>query len=244
MIKNIRLLIAYDGSSFEGWQYQQNSRTIQGEIEKAIEKITGRKSRIVCAGRTDAGVHAYGQVANFLTTSEIPGKAFKYHFDQYLPADIEILDSQEEDLDFHARFSAKAKRYRYILYNDKNMHPCLRKYRARYSTKLNVDDMREASKLFLGKHDFKAFMKYGKNENTVRNIDKIEISKIQNEIYFEFEAESFLHNQIRIMVGALVNIGRGHWSKDDLKKVIDDADRQKSSMTFPASGLYLMNIKY
>lgn len=244
MVKNIKLVLAYDGSKFSGWQSQENKRTVQGCLEDAVEKVTGRKSRIVCAGRTDAGVHAYGQVANFLTISRILGHALVYHLNKYLDDDILIISSEEVDLDFHARFSAHKKKYRYVVFNDKLMYPTENNYAGYCREKLDLERMKEAALYLLGKHDFKAFMKYDKPVNTVRNIESIDIYKDGPRVIFEFSGESFLYNQVRIMVGTLTNIGRGLWSVERMKDILDSRDRLKAGMTYPAGGLYLLDISY
>lgn len=245
MIKNIKIIFAYDGSDFSGVQTQKGLSSVQEEIEKAILKITNKKSRLIVAGRTDAGVHAFGQVANFLTNTNIPADAFKYHLNKHLPDGILITDSCEMDLSFHSRFSAKSKLYRYIVYNDEFMHPNLRKIYAHVTYKLDVDMMNDAAKLLEGKHDFKAFTKYENREvNTIRSIDRINIYRQDKLIYFEFEAESFLYNQVRIMVGTLINIGRGHREVEYIIELLESKDRLKAGMTITPYGLYLINISY
>lgn len=243
MIKNIKLIISYDGSNFNGFQGQVGKRTVQEEIEKAIKKVTGRDSRLVYAGRTDSGVHAVGQVANFLTISNIPPQTYKYHLNKFLPDDIFVVDSSEVDLNFHSRFSAKKKKYRYIISNQKFMYPFFRNYKANVSYDLNIDRMKEACLKFVGTHDFISFMKFSEGVNTVRTIDSIDIFQ-ENDIYIDFVADSFLHNQVRIMVGAIVNVGRGLWEPDYIEDLFKIRDREKSAMTFPSQGLYLMEIKY
>ena len=245
MIKNIKLTFAYDGSKFKGVQAQKNERTIQSELERAIYKLTGKSSRLILAGRTDAGVHAFGQVANFLTPANIPGKAFKYKLGKYLPDSIIMLQSEEVSLDFHARFSSKNKRYRYIIYNDKFMHPAFQSIYCQVSYDLDIKAMIKACRYLEGRHDFKAFTKYEKKEkSTTRTITKADIKRDGKLIIIEFEGESFLYNQIRIMVGCLVDIGRGHRSPDHILYLFDTKDRLSAGITYPPSGLYLMDIGY
>ncbi|NLW52954.1 MAG: tRNA pseudouridine(38-40) synthase TruA [Tissierellia bacterium] len=245
MIKNIKITFAYDGAEFSGLQTQKGLKTVQEEIEKAIYKITNKKSRLVTAGRTDAGVHAIKTVANFLTNSQIPAEAFKYHLTKYLPDSIVMIDSCDMDLSFHSRFSAKSKLYKYIVYNDEFMHPNLRKTYAHVTYKLDIENMQNAANLLVGKHDFKAFTKYeNRDVNTIRSIDRIDIYQKDKLIYFEFEAESFLYNQVRIMVGTLINIGRGHREVEYIKELLESRDRLKAGMTISPYGLYLVEIKY
>ena len=245
MIKNIKLTFAYDGSKFKGIQAQKNERTIQSELEKAIYKLTGKSSRLILAGRTDAGVHAFGQVANFLTSADIPGKTYMFKLAKYLPDSIIVLQSEEVSLDFHARFSAKNKRYQYIIYNDSFMHPAYNSIYCHVSYKLDLKAMTRACKYLEGRHDFKAFTKYEKKEkSTIRTITRADIKRDGKLIIIEFEGESFLYNQIRIMVGCLVDIGRQHRSPDYVMDLFETKDRLKAGITYPPSGLYLMEIGY
>lgn len=245
MIRNIKLVFAYDGSAYSGMQSQGLNNSVQEELELAIFKITGRSSRLITAGRTDAGVHAIGQVANFLTVADIPGYAYKYHFQKYLSDSIIVTDSSEEDLNFHSRFSAKSKTYRYILYTGEFMHPSFNKSYTHISYKLDLSKMKEASKYLLGRHDFRAFTKYeSTSKNTIRSIDQIEIYQDGLKVVIEFKAESFLYNQVRIMVGSLIDVGRGHRDPIYMKELIDSKDRLKAGKTYSPSGLYLVKIDY
>lgn len=245
MIKNIKLIFAYDGSKFSGMQSQKDKDSIQESLENAILKVTGKPSRLVVAGRTDAGVHAYGQVANFLTASNIPPKAYAYKLRLYLSDRIEIIESEEVGLNFHARFSAKSKTYRYLIYNDSFMHPSLKDIYCHVSYKLDIEKMKEGAKYLVGEHDFRAFSKYeDKKLNTVRRLDRVDISKEGKVITIEFEATSFLYNQVRIMVGSLVDVARGHRHPSYIKEIIDSKDRLKAGITYSPTGLYLMEIAY
>lgn len=245
MIKNIKIVFAYDGSKFSGMQSQKDKNSIQEELEKAIFKTNGKKSRLVTAGRTDAGVHAYGQVANFLTASNIPAKAYVFHLRKYLPDSIWVISTEEVDLDFHSRFSVHKKKYAYIVYNDKFMHPSLNSIYTHISYNLDVEKMNKACKMLIGRHDFKAFTKYeDKPINTVRSIIDARVYKKDKLVYFEFEAESFLYNQVRIMVGSLIDIGRGHKDTNYINELLELKDRLKAGRTLGPQGLYLMSIKY
>lgn len=244
-MKNIKIIFAYDGSDFFGYQAQTDKKTVQGSIEYAIKKVTGKDVRLMSAGRTDKGVHAENQVANFFTDSNIPAKAYKYNLRKYLPDSIHIKESIEVDQDFHARFSAKKKTYKFLAYNKKYMHPNLRSIYTHVVYDLDIEKMRQASKYLLGGHDFKAFSKYeNKPVNTNRSIDEIVIDREGDLVVFTFKAESFLYNQVRIMVGSLVDVGRGHRPPDYIKEIIDSKDRLKAGMTLSPSGLYLMEISY
>lgn len=244
MIRNIKLTVSYDGSKFSGWQRQKDRRSVQEELNKAINKVTRRQTRVISAGRTDAGVHALGQVVNFLTTINSPASAIKHQLEPFLPDDIVVIASEEVDLNFHSRFSAKKKTYRYLLNNAEPFYPMYRDYKEHVRYELDVDKMREAASYFIGRHDFKAFMKYGADINTVRHIEKIDIFTKKDDLILEFTAESFLHNQIRIMVGALVDVGRGKYEPDHIKDLLEEKNRLKAGKTYPSRGLYLVKIEY
>ncbi len=244
MIRNIKLTVSYDGSKFSGWQRQKDRRSVQEDLNQAINKVTNKDTRVISAGRTDAGVHALGQVVNFLTIMTSPASAIKHQLEPFLPEDIVIVDSEEVDLSFHSRFSAKKKTYRYILNDSEPFYPMYRDYKEHIRYRLDLDKMQEAGNYFLGRHDFKAFMKYGSDINTVRHIEKINIYRDREDVILEFTAESFLHNQIRIMVGALVDVGRGKYEPDHIKSLLEEKNRLKAGKTYPARGLYLVNIEY
>lgn len=243
-MKNILLNISYDGSQFFGFQRQPNKRTIQGELEKAIKKVTGEDVNIIPCGRTDAGVHAKSHISNFITNSDLPGISFKYKLQKFLPKDIEILGTKEVDLDFHSRFNAKFKTYQYVIVNNEYMLPYHRNYKTLIKKDLDIEKMIKASKKLIGRHNFRGFMKWGDDEkNPIRKIDSIEIYCLNDEIIFEFTAESFLHSQIRIMVGLLIDIGRGYRDIDYIDEVFNNPNI-RAAKTLPANGLYLMKIVY
>lgn len=246
-MKNVKLTIAYDGSDFSGFQIQPDKRTIQGELEKALDKITGEKISLISCGRTDAGVHANMHVSNFKTNFDMPAVAYKYKLDQILPEDIVVIKSEEVDLNFHSRFDAKSKTYRYIVESGEYPRPFNRKYKEYIKYDLDIDLMRQAADKLIGEHDFNAFMKWndykGKEINTVRSIESVSIKQENNEYIFEFTAESFLHNQIRITMGLLIDIGRGFRSLDDIDKMFA-GDIKRAAKTLGPEGLYLLEVNY
>ena len=244
MIKNIRLKIAYDGSDFHGYQSQNDHRNVEDEVKKAIHKVTGENNRIIAAGRTDAGVHAKSQYVNFLTASPINPSAFNFHLDPYLPDDILALEAEEVDLGFHARFSAINKTYKYVIYTGKVMHPIYRKYMEHITYPLDISKMEEGLSILKGEHDFKAFMRADKNLeiNTIRTIDDCYLREDKNKIEIYFTANSFLHNQVRIMCGSLVELGRKKLSIDEFKAYFDNG--KKANPTLNPQGLYLWRINY
>ena len=243
-MKNIKLEFSYDGSNFFGSQRQKNLRTVQGEIEKAIKKITGKDITMKFAGRTDRGVHAFIQVGNFIIDYELVGVAYKHKLAKYLPEDIVILSSEEVSLDFHARFTVKNKRYRYIIYNDKEIYPFMKKYKTHIKFDLDIDKMIKASKLLLGEHDFTAFMKLDNEyKDPIRSIDDVLVYRQDKDIIIEFEAKSFLYNQVRNMVGLLIDIGRNFRSIEYIDDVFS-GKVDRAAKTYGPEGLYLLNISY
>lgn len=242
-MRNILINISYDGSKFFGFQRQPDKRTVQGELEKAIKEVTGQTVNLIPCGRTDAGVHAKEHISNFFIETNLPAISLKYHLRRHLPKDIVIIETREVDIDFHARFDAKSKIYRYIVSNGKYEYPYYRKYKTFVSKNLDLEKMILASKKLLGFHDFTAFMKWGEDKNPVRKIDEINIYRVDEDIYFEYIAESFLHNQIRIMTGLLIDIGRGFREISYIDDIFDKKI-ERAAKTYGPEGLYLLKINY
>ena len=188
-MRNIKITIEYDGTNYSGWQRQENALTIQEVLETALEMATGEMVRVIGSGRTDARVHARGQVANFFTTSDIPAERFMHAINLKLPEDILVVKSEEVSLDFHARFDAKGKRYRYVIYNDKLASPLNRNYSYHVKKPLNIDEMRKATKYFIGEKDFRSFMVAKTIVITVKEIYSMEIRKMIHDIVIMKEFE-------------------------------------------------------
>lgn len=244
-MKNIKLTIEYEGTNYFGWQIQNNLPTVQGELKKAIEIATNEEIDLIGSSRTDKKVHALGQVANFRTKSNIPGENYKHLMDFLLPKDISIVDSEEVDLKFHSRFDASKKRYKYIVYNGKLPRAIYRNFAYHVPYKINMENMIEASKYFIGTHDFNAFkVSKGKEINTTRTIYNINIEKNKDLIEFTIEGNSFLHNMVRIIVGTLLFVGTGKIYKDQIPTIIDSRKRKNAGVTAPAEGLFLEKIYY
>lgn len=244
-MKNIKLIIEYEGTAYSGWQKQDDVDTIQENIEKALEKLTGEEINLLASGRTDKGVHALGQVANFRTHSIIPGENYKLALQEHLPSDITILDSKEMDMRFHSRFDVVSKVYRYKVYNGKRPRALYRSFYYHYSYAIDIDKMKEASEYLLGTHDFKSFMARDCfARNTVRTIKDISIEKKGDNIEFIIEGNSFLRYMVRIMVGTLLQIGSGKIQIDELSTIIEGKRRKYAGMTAPAHGLYLEKVFY
>lgn len=244
-MRNIMLTISYDGSLFFGFQKQKNIVTVQGEIEDALKKITGENINIISAGRTDRGVHSLRHIINFHTESNVGVLNFKTALNHFLPIGVRVLDSKEVSENFHSRFDAKMKTYKYILNLDEVMDPIYYNYKANFPYLLDIEKMKRAKEYFIGRKSFKAFMgpRTG-NTNPIREIKSFEICKENNDLIFLIKGQSFIRNQVRIMVGTLVDIGRGLIEEDELKRILDSEDRTRAGVTLSPNGLYLMEILY
>ena len=243
-MRNLKLTIQYDGNKYCGWQKQPNSPGIQGTIEYAIYEITKEKVNITGSGRTDAGVHALGQVANFKTNSTISSSRIPDALNAKLPKDISIIDCQEVPDDFHSRYSATGKIYRYLIYNKPYRSPLYKdtSYHVRYD--LDIDKMRLEAKSLLGTHDFKGFMSSGSSvKDTVRTIYDVDIKENDGMISIEVSGNGFLYNMVRIIVGTLVDIGRGR-IKHNMEEIINSKSRSMCGHTAPAHGLFLKKVNY
>lgn len=244
-MRNIKLTIEYDGTNYSGWQYQDNAISIQEKITEAIEITTGEKVKLIGSGRTDAKVHALGQVANFYTNSTIPGDRFKYALNIVLPDDIKIIESEEVGLNFHARFSALRKRYKYIIYLGEIPRPIYRNFSYHVKYTLNIDEIRDALKYFVGTHDFCAFMATNSIVNSsVRTIYDISIAEKNDFLEITIEGNSFLRNMIRIIVGTLIEVGRGRIRKEEIPSIIKSKNRDLAGPTAPPQGLFLEKVYY
>lgn len=244
-MRNLKITVQYDGTKYCGWQKQPNSPGIQGEIEYAIYEITKEKVNITGSGRTDAGVHALGQVANFKTNSNIPASRIPDALNAKLPKDISIIDCEEVDEDFHSRYSAKGKIYRYLIYNKPYRSPLYKdtSYHIRYD--LDIDKMRSEAKSLIGEHDFKGFMSSGSSvKDTVRTIYDISITEKEDLIVLEVEGNGFLYNMVRIISGTLVEVGLNNIEPEDIPKIIEAKNRQMAGKTLPPQGLFLMEVEY
>ena len=245
-MRNIKLTIEYDGKDFNGWQKQPNKLNIQGTIEKAIERITGKEVELMASGRTDRGVHALAQVANFKTDSKLPIEKFPIAINSNIKNSIRIKDAEEVDEKFHSRLSCKKKTYRYVINNSKYGSSIYRNLETHIPVKLNVSKMKEAIKYFEGEHDFKAFKASGtSNKSSVRTIYKGEVIEKEDErIWIELTGSGFLYNMVRIIAGTLVDVGLGKIEPIEIKDIIKSKDRQKAGKTLAPQGLFLVKVEY
>ena len=244
-MRNLRLDICYDGSRYRGWQRQSGTdNTIQGKLEQCLTKILGEPIEISGSGRTDAGVHAEGQVASFHCESAMPAADILSQLRRYLPEDIGIYSCKDVSPRFHARLNAREKTYRYRIWNSDT--PCVfdRRYVAVLPEKLDVDAMRQAARYLEGEHDFSAFCGNPKfKKSTVRFIRSVAIEEKDNEIRILFTGNGFIHNQVRIMVGTLIEVGRGERSADSIPALFG-GKREQAGFLAPAQGLCLMEVTY
>ncbi len=244
-MKNVKLLIEYDGTNYNGWQRQTNGIGIQQVIEDSIKKLTGEDVIVNGSSRTDAGVHARGFVANFNTNATVPAANYKYALKGKLPDDIVILESEEVPEDFHARYSSKGKTYSYTILNRAQPSALLRNYVYHVKYKLDINAMKEACKAFIGTHDFKGFKSPGSSVKTsVRTIYDLHIENQGDEIKIFVSGDGFLYNMVRIIVGTLVLVGRGKIKPNEIEEIIRSGDRKRAGKCAPPTGLYLEKVFY
>ena len=245
MVRNIKLLIAYDGTAYHGWQTQLNKATIQETIENAISIVTKQKIDLTGSGRTDSGVHACGQVANFKADTKIPEEKVKIAINANLPPDIRILDSVDVSPDFNSRFDALDKTYMYQIYNDSVANPFYSRYSCFVPQSLDIDKMEEALKFILGTHDFKGFMASGSQvKTTERTIYAAKLLKEENLIKIYINGNGFLYNMVRIIAGTLIDIGKGLKDISCIEKALTDKDRTVLGQTAKPEGLFLLKVNY
>lgn len=245
-MRNIKLTIEYDGKNFAGWQTQPGKISIQGEIIKAIQEITGEEIELNASGRTDAGVHALGQVANFKTNSKIEIEKIPYAINSKLPNSIVIRKAEEVEERFHSRYNCKGKTYRYIIRNSE-FPSALNRYREFHvPQKLDIEKMERVIKLFEGTHDFKGFKSSGGNQKktTVRTLTKCELKQDGELLSIELSGDGFLYNMVRIIAGTIVDVGLGKIAEEDMIKILESGDRSLAGRTLPPHGLYLVDVRY
>lgn len=245
-MNNYKLTLQYDGGRYKGWQrLGDDDNTIQGKLEKVLSQLLEKESEIIGCSRTDAGVHALGQVANFKTDKELALEYVKEYFNRYLPKDISITEVVLEDASFHARYKAKDKTYLYRIWNKEYSNPFMRKYSMHIPEKLDIYAMKEASKHFLGEHDFTAFSNAkSKKKSMVREIYGLELTEKEEFIEIRIKGNSFLYNMVRWMVGTLVEVGLGKINPAEIPSIIAGKDRSTTGNMAEACGLFLEKITY
>lgn len=243
--RNLRLVVEYDGTDFAGWQRQDGQRTVQGCLEEAVKEMTGEAVFVRGAGRTDAGVHAFGQVANFRTTKAIPTGGFLRGLNANLPPDIAVLEVADVPDEFDARLRARGKLYRYTIWNHLVRSPLHLRTSWHCRAALDLPTMREAARTFIGMVDFRAFRASDcERKTTVRLLRQLEIRQRGALVTCDVEGTAFLKNMVRILVGTLVEVGRGRLTPADVARIQAEGDRTKAGVTAPAHGLALIRVSY
>lgn len=245
-MKRICLVVAYDGTDYCGWQIQPNGVTIEEVLNLELSRITGEEIHVIGASRTDSGVHALGNVAVFDTESPIPPGRFSYALNQKLPEDIVVVSSAEVSPDWHPRYQDQiTKTYEYHIYNAKTPNPLKRRYSAFVSFPMDVGKMREAAEYLVGEHDFASFCNIRKNaSDTIRTVHEISIVKEGADITIRVVGNGFLYNMVRIIAGTLIRVGRGFYTPDRVKEILEAKKRTAAGVTAPANGLVLVRIDY
>jgi tRNA pseudouridine38-40 synthase len=245
-MRNMKIVIEYDGTKYKGWQRLGDSdNTIQHKIEAVLSKMAEENIEIIASGRTDAGVHATNQVANFRTECSMSDHKMRSYCYEYLPEDIVVKTVEEVDLNFHARYNAKAKKYLYNICNNKAHNVFTRKYDYHIPQYLNIEKMRKASEILIGEHDFQSFTTLKtKKKSTIRDIYSINIVNEDGNIEISVQGNGFMKNMVRLIVGTLVEVGLGETSVEEISVILDKKERKYAGHIAPAKGLFLEEVNY
>jgi tRNA pseudouridine38-40 synthase len=243
--RNIRLVLAFDGTAYHGWQTQKDAPTLQGSLAEAITRITGERVTVTGSGRTDAGTHARGLVANFFTESQIIPEQLRRALNSILPQDIRVLSARQTPMNFHSRRDATSKVYRYQIYLGPILMPHLIREFFHFPYSIDIRKMEKAARLFVGEHDFASFAKSNTApENTIRRILRCDLKKHGHRLLFTVEGNGFLHHMVRNMAGTLLEVGRGSISLESFQELFFKRDRTLAGFTAPAHGLILLKVHY
>ena len=244
-MKRVMLIVAYDGTEYHGWQVQPNVRTIEGELNRCLSELLQEDIQVIGASRTDAGVHAKGNIAVFNTDARMPAEKISYALNQRLPKDIVIQKSCQVDADFHPRHCDTRKTYSYHIYRGEFPMPLRTRYSYFTYVPLDVTKMREAAALFLGEHDFKSFCSANTQvESTVRTIEFLDVTEDDQELVITIRGNGFLYNMVRIIAGTLVDVGRGFLAVEDIPNILKACNRERAGQTLPACGLVLEKYEF
>nr|WP_144924426.1 tRNA pseudouridine(38-40) synthase TruA [Paenibacillus bovis] len=245
-MQRYKAIVSYDGSTFSGYQIQPKARTVQGELERALGMMhKSEEVKVTASGRTDAGVHARGQVIHFDSPLQLPPERWLRALNGLLPADIAVVEIDSVPSDFHARFDVTGKIYKYFLYKSKVREPFKRNYATHFPYDLDVELVRAATSYLLGTHDFTSFCSAKTDtDNRIRTIYKIEVVENENEVVFSFTGNGFLYNMVRILVGTLLDVGIGKITPQQVESIVNGRDRALAGKTAPAQGLYLWEVFY
>ena len=244
-MKRYKITVSYLGTNYCGWQTQKNGVSVQSVLEDAFSKLFGHKTAVTGSGRTDAGVHALGQVAHFDADTSIPAEKIPFAKNTMLPEDVRVLSCEEAESDFHARFMAKEKTYVYRLYLSPHLNPLKNATAENVCVPLDFAEMERASRHIEGTHDFRCFEASGSSvKDTVRTVKKVEIIKNGEDVEIKVTGNGFLYNMVRIIAGTLVDVGKGKIRADEVEDIIKSGDRTRAGKTLPAKGLTLFSVKY
>lgn len=244
-MRRIKLTVAYDGTDYCGWQIQPNGITVEEVLNRALSRLTGEEMRVIGASRTDAGVHARGNVAVFDTASTVPPERFAYAVNPLLPEDIVVVGAEEVPQDWHPRYQNSVKTYEYHILNREMPDPLRRRESWHVSFPLDLDSMREAAAYLRGEHDFRSFCSIHTGvKTTVRTIYTLDIDRSGNLITIRISGNGFLYNMVRIIVGTLVEVGRGFRTPENMRDILNAEEREKAGATAPPQGLVLVSIAY
>ena len=244
-MKRVKLVVAYDGTNYHGWQVQDNGITIEEVLNRTISELVQEDIKVIGASRTDAGVHACGNVAVFDTESRIPGDKFSFALNQRLPDDIRIQESCEVDADFHPRYVDTVKTYEYNILNRRFELPSKRLYAAFCYYPMDIERMNQAAAYLVGEHDFKSFCSAGAQvQTTVRTIYAVNVTKEDDMVHIRITGNGFLYNMVRIIAGTLMQVGTGLMEPEQVKEILEARDRSKAGPTAVAKGLTLVEIRY
>lgn len=244
-MSRIKMIIEYDGSNYHGFQIQTNAHTIQAEIEYNLGKLTGEKIAIISAGRTDTGVHAAGHVIAFDSNATIPPEKWRFALNSFLPPDIRVLKSEAVAANFHPRFDAISKSYTYLIYRQEQGEIFIRNHAWCNGEKLDIAAMQKACQIITGRHNFKSFCASGSSVKSFeRDVKKCVLYYNEPFLNMEICADGFLYNMVRIIMGTLIEVGRGNYPAEHVEKIIAAQNRNEAGMTVPAQGLYLLRVDY
>ena len=244
-MKRVKLVVAYDGTNYHGWQVQDNGITIEEVLNRTLSELVQEDIKVIGASRTDAGVHACGNVAVFDTESRIPGDKFSFALNQRLPEDIRIQESCEVDADFHPRYADTVKTYEYNILNRRFELPSKRLYAAFCYYPMDIERMNQAAAYLVGEHDFKSFCSAGAQvQTTVRTIYAVNVTKADDMVHIRITGNGFLYNMVRIIAGTLLQVGTGLMEPEQVKEILEARDRSKAGPTAVAKGLTLVEIRY
>jgi len=242
-MRNIKLVLEYDGTDFYGWQLQPKDRTVQGVLQSSLKQLLRELPTIYASGRTDAGVHALGQVVNFKTENQLTLDSIQNGVNSYLPADVRVLSIEEADEEFHSRYDAVTRTYRYVI--AKKMLAVGRQYSWFCKYKLDLGKIRKASEFLIGEHSFEAFAKLNEEEkHYLCNVESVRWQESEEDFSFTISANRFLHHMIRIIVGTMIDVGRGKLLPGDIRDILSSGDRRRAGSVVAAHGLFLVRVDY